>query len=89
MKESKVIYEFRKSALGKVVCQLREFKGKKLIDIRVFYLSEDGSWRPTAKGICLRGELISELKEAINQAVNEDSAARTSKKGQGEGSANE
>ena len=99
MSEEKIIHQFKKNANETVMVKFSEFKGKKLIDIRVFYLSEDGSWKPTAKGICLRRELISELKEAINkaeacvedgnQAVNEDSAARTSKKGQGEGSANE
>ena len=65
------IYEFKKNALEKVVCQFREYKGKKLIDIRVFYLSEDGSWGPTKKGICFRRELINDLKEAINKAAEE------------------
>ena len=36
-----------------------EFKGKPLVDIRVYYRTDDGDWLPTKKGITLRtkGEL--------------------------------
>jgi len=71
MSADKLIYEFSKNTGQKVVIQLREFKGKKLIDVRVLYLSEDGSWRPTPKGICLRRELIHELKQGIDKAAEE------------------
>ena len=89
MSDDKLIYEFSKNTGQKVVVQLREFKGKKLIDLRVFYLTEDGSWRPTPKGISLRPELITELKRGVDKAeacvkggdqgANKDSAARTSR----------
>ena len=65
------IFEFLKNAGQKVVIQLREYKGKKLIDLRIFYLDDDGTWKPTPKGICLRQELVLELKEAIDKAAEE------------------
>lgn len=68
MSGDKLIYEFSKNAGQKVVLQFREFRKRRFFDIRIFYLSEDGSWRPTPKGISLRRELISELKEGINRA---------------------
>ena len=71
MNESKVIYEFRKNALEKVVCQFREYKRNKLIDLRVFYDAGDGDWRPTPKGISLRRELLPELKLAVDKALAE------------------
>jgi len=71
MSEEKVIHEFAKSAGQKVVCQFREYKRNKLIDLRVFYDAGDGDWRPTPKGISLRRELIPELKEAVDAAVRE------------------
>ena len=49
MSEEKVIHEFAKSAGQKVVCQFREYKRNKLIDLRVFYDAGDGDWRPTQK----------------------------------------
>jgi len=71
MSEEKVIHEFAKSAGQKVVCQFREYKRNKLIDLRVFYDAGDGDWRPTLRGISLRRELIPELKEAVDAAVRE------------------
>jgi hypothetical protein len=71
MSEEKVIHEFAKSAGQKVVCQFREYKRNKLIDLRVFYDAGDGDWRPTPKGVSLRRELIPELKEAVDAAVRE------------------
>ena len=65
------IYEFKKNALEKVVCQFREYKRNKLIDLRVFYDAGDGDWRPTPKGISLRRELIPELKLALDKAAEE------------------
>ena len=71
MSEEKVIHEFAKSAGQKVVCQFREYKRNKLIDLRVFYDAGDGDWRPTPRGISLRRELIPELNEAVDAAVRE------------------
>ena len=71
MSEEKVIHEFAKSAGQKVVCQFREYKRNKLIDLRVFYDAGDGDWRPTPRGISLRRELIPELKKALDAVVRE------------------
>ena len=93
MSDDKLIYEFAKNTGQKVVVQLREFKGKKLIDLRVFYLNEGGSWRPTPKGISLRPELIGELKRGVDkleacvegggQGLNEGSTVERSREGRG------
>jgi len=71
MSEEKIIHEFKKNANEMVMVKFAEFKGKKLLDLRVFYLSEDGSWRPTPKGISLRRELIPEPKLAVDKAAKE------------------
>ena len=71
MNESKVIFEFQKNALEKVVCQFKEYKRNKLIDLRVFYDAGDGDSRPTPKGISLRRELIPDLKRGIDKAAEE------------------
>jgi hypothetical protein len=71
MNESKMIYEFQKNSGEKVVVQFTEYKGKRLLDIRVFYLSDDEQWKPTKKGLTLRRELIVELKQAIDKGTEE------------------
>jgi len=71
MSEEQIIHQFKKNANETVMVKFSEFKGKRLIDLRVFYLSEDGIWRPTPKGISLRRELIPELKQGIDKAAEE------------------
>lgn len=49
--------------------EISEFKGKKLFNIRIWYLDkEKEEYRPTQKGITVRPELFGELKEAIMAA---------------------
>ena len=71
MSDEKIVHESQKNSAEKVVIQFRDFKGKKLIDLRIFYLSDDEVWSPTPKGISLGGELLLELKEAIDKAAEE------------------
>ena len=67
------IYEFRKNAFEKLIIQFTEYKGKKLIDLRVFYDSGENKedYRPTHKGISLSREMIPEIKEGIDRAFKE------------------
>lgn len=61
-------YEFKKNALEAIVIQFTEFKGKELLDLRIYYdLGNDKKdWRPTPKGISISRELISELKKGVS-----------------------
>lgn len=44
-----------------------EYKGEKLINIRVFYKDKDGNWAPTKKGIAIRLEVFPKLKEVLDE----------------------
>lgn len=73
MLNSKVVYEFKKNAEEKVMVKLGNFKGKDVVDIRVFYNADEAGedWRPSKKGIMMRANLIPELKKAANLAHDE------------------
>jgi hypothetical protein len=61
-----VIASFEKNSMEEVRVSLTEFKGKDLIDLRVYYQPEDGEEkRPTKKGITISPEKFPELKKAI------------------------
>lgn len=60
-----IVFEFDKNSREKVRALLREWQGKRLLDLRVFYDTGSGDWRPTQKGVCLRVDLLPNLKEAI------------------------
>ena len=42
------IYEFKKNALETVIIQFTEFKGKKLLDLRIYY--DAGKNKPNGQG---------------------------------------
>ena len=48
--------------------EISEFKGKKLLNLRVWYTDANGEYKPTQKGIAIPPELYEQVKEAINAA---------------------
>ncbi len=69
---SRTVYQFAKNATEEVRVSLTEFKGHKLIDVRIYYEPEDGGERrPTKKGITIDVSLYPELKKALLQVEKE------------------
>jgi hypothetical protein len=61
-----VIHQFPKNATEEVRASLTEYKGHKLIDLRIYYEPEGGEERrPTKKGITIDVGLYPELKKAM------------------------
>lgn len=69
------IYEFRKNATEVVRATLSFFRGHQLVDIRAYYEAEDGSFRPTKKGLAIGLDLLPELRAAV-EALERAVAAR-------------
>ncbi len=44
-----------------------EYRGEKLVNIRVFYKDKDGNWAPTKKGIAIRLEIFPQLKKILDE----------------------
>ena len=63
----KLIAEFQKNALETVRVSLREYKGHRLIDFRVYYRDDNDELRPTRKGVSLSVGLFDELKAATEK----------------------
>ena len=63
---SEVISKITKNAREAVLLSLSEFKGRRLIDIRVHVPGEqEGEWVPTRKGISLAVTLYPAFKQAL------------------------
>jgi hypothetical protein len=62
---SRLIAKFDKSAMEEVRIRLVEWKAEAYCDMRAWYRDEEGALHPTAKGIRLHGELMEELRRAI------------------------
>ena len=69
---SRTIHQFAKNATEEVRVSLTEFKGHKLIDLRIYYEPEEGGERrPTKKGITIDVSLYPELKRALLRVEKE------------------
>lgn len=72
MSENKLISTIERSSTEQLQIAVKEFKGKKYLDLRIFYTTDDGaSWLPTKKGVTVSPNHLSILKEAVEVAIEE------------------
>ena len=64
------IARFTKNKREAVVVALSEYKGVRLIDLRVFAATDEGD-KPTPKGLALDVRRLPDLREAITRAEAE------------------
>jgi len=72
MAEAKLLAAIPRSATEQIQIQINEYKGKKYLDLRIYYTTDDGiSWNPTKKGVTFAPDKLQELKEVIETAIAE------------------
>ena len=71
MHDPKLIHEFMKNANEKVRIEHCKFKEKDLLNVRVFFQSDQNEWLPSKKGITFRLDQLPDLKEGIDKASKE------------------
>lgn len=70
--EKNIIASIPKGQTERIEISVNEFKGKKYLDIRTFYTTDDGeSWLPTKKGVSVSPDNLEILKDAVVQAMSE------------------
>lgn len=60
-----LIAQFEKNATEVVRVSLTEYRGRKLVDMRVYYADDEGQYRPTKKGVSLSVDVYPDLKRAL------------------------
>jgi hypothetical protein len=50
---------------------ITEFRKRQYIEIRTYYMADDGEWKPTKKGVTLSPDLMKEVHQALGQAFEE------------------
>lgn len=67
-KEQEIFVEFEKNSRENVKISLSEFKGKKLVDLRIWYFDKgEDTYKPSKKGLSVSLEKFAELKDALNK----------------------
>ena len=59
----------RKNAREELRVSLDEFKGHRLLNLRVWFEGDDGQMRPGKQGVALRLEMAGELADAIRKVT--------------------
>jgi len=63
---------------SRIHVRLSRFRERDYLDVRNFYETEDGEWKPTRKGIAIPVELYDELLDALGAAKEEIAKRRGS-----------
>jgi hypothetical protein len=60
-----VIAKFEKNSKEEVWLSVDDFRGRKILNIRVFYRSQTGEWLPGKQGIAISVDRYRDLAEAL------------------------
>ena len=78
--DEQVVKIIDKGLGGRIYVRLSRFRERDYLDIRNFYETDDGEWKPTRKGIAIPAELFNELFAALKEAeplISERSKSKT------------
>lgn len=70
--DSKILAAIQRSDTEQLQISLSTYKGKKYLNMRIFYTTDDGAtWLPTKKGVTFAPDQLDLLTEAIEDARKE------------------
>jgi hypothetical protein len=64
-------FELERSQTEKLVIEASEFKGRQLINLRIFFKADNDEWLPTKKGVTFRREQLDEVIGYLNKIKDE------------------
>jgi hypothetical protein len=62
------VADVRKNARELIRIAIREFKGRRNVDLRTYFLGSDGAFLPTSKGVSLRPDLLPAVIRGLQDA---------------------
>jgi Transcriptional Coactivator p15 (PC4) len=62
---SQLVAQFEKNSKEEVRVSLDDFRGRKIINMRVYYRSDNGEWLPGRQGLALGVDRYRDLAEAM------------------------
>src|SRR5260370_34106701 len=57
--------DLRKSDSERLRVQVKEYRGRTYIDLRTWYVAEDGEYRPSSKGVTIKPTQVPEVVQAL------------------------
>lgn len=62
---SQLVAQFEKNAKEEVRVSIDDFRGRKIINMRVYYRSDTGQWMPGKQGLALAVDRYRDLADAV------------------------
>jgi hypothetical protein len=63
------LLDLRRSDHERLRVTLSEFRGRTLIDLRIWYSTDAGEWKPGRSGVSLRASQVGEVVQALTLAA--------------------
>jgi len=76
MTHSTEFLDLRRSNSERLRVTVGEYRGRVLVDLRIWFATESGEWKPSRAGVSLRPDQVGEVMQALHLAAQAaDSAA--------------
>ncbi len=62
------IGEIERTETEVVRVSMDEYKGRKYLDVRIYFANDEGEWKPTKKGVTIQPEKIDLFMDLIKKA---------------------
>lgn len=63
-----IVGEIERSETELLRVECSNYRGRDFLSVRIYYLADNGEWRPTKKGITVKPDKVDELIDLLNQA---------------------
>ena len=63
-----LIGEIERSDTEQLRVECSNYRGRDFVSVRIYYLADNGEWRPTKKGVTVKPDKIDELIDLLTQA---------------------
>jgi hypothetical protein len=63
-----VIGDIERSETEVLRISAEEYKGRKYVDIRIYFANDDGEWKPTKKGVTIQPDKVEAFLDLIKKA---------------------
>jgi hypothetical protein len=63
-----VIGDIERSETEVLRISAEEYKGRKYVDIRIYFANDDGEWKPTKKGVTIQPDKVDTFLDLIKKA---------------------
>ncbi|OPY70105.1 MAG: Transcriptional Coactivator p15 (PC4) [Syntrophorhabdaceae bacterium PtaU1.Bin034] len=63
-----IIGEIERGETEVVRVSTEEYKGRKYVDVRIYFANDEGEWKPTKKGVTIQPDKVEAFMDLIKKA---------------------